>query len=452
MGSVRANRNDRLFLDFRFRGKRFREHVSLPDTPANRRKLEKLMTRIESEIKLGKFDYAKHFPESPNLAKLDLSDEPAAQQIGPARSKPPSSAGPPADDGREELRALGAKVGAVQATPGDGPADAPLFRDYAWEWFAMMEVNWRKSHLTNVRGIINQYLLPTFGHVRVDCITRADLLKFRSLLAKVPGRNSSTLSSKRINTIMDPLRQILDEAADQFNFITPYRRIKPLKVKRSDVEPFSLAEVQQIIRHVRADFRNYYIVRFFTGMRTGEIDGLKWKYVDFDRRLILIRETIVAGRAEDDAKTEQSLRDIQMSDMVYQALRAQYEATGNLSLHVFCNLKGQPLDHNNVTKRVWYPLLASLGFARRRPYQTRHTAATLWLAAGEAPEWIARQMGHATTQMLFRVYSRYVPNLTRRDGSALETLVRRAMGQELGLSSPDRAEAGRVLAKEEAGS
>ena len=58
-----------------------------------------------------------------------------------------------------------------------------------------------------------------------------------------------------------------------------------------------------------------------------------------------------------------------------------------------------------------------------RPYQMRHTAATLWLAAGENPEWIARQLGHTTTEMLFRVYSRYVPNLTRNDGTAFERML-----------------------------
>ena len=53
----------------------------------------------------------------------------------------------------------------------------------------------------------------------------------------------------------------------------------------------------------------------------------------------------------------------------------------------------------------------------------RHTAATLWLASGEAPEWIARQLGHTSTEMLFRVYSRFVPNLTRQDGSAIDRLL-----------------------------
>ena len=77
----------------------------------------------------------------------------------------------------------------------------------------------------------------------------------------------------------------------------------------------------------------------------------------------------------------------------------------------------------NFTNRVWKPLLRHLGLAPRRPYQTRHTAATLMLSAGENPEWVARVLGHASTEMLFRVYSRYVPNLTRSDGRAFTGLV-----------------------------
>jgi integrase len=45
------------------------------------------------------------------------------------------------------------------------------------------------------------------------------------------------------------------------------------------------------------------------------------------------------------------------------------------------------------------------------------------LAAGENPLWIARQMGHTSTEMLFKVYGRFVPNLTRQDGSAFERLL-----------------------------
>lgn len=94
-----------------------------------------------------------------------------------------------------------------------------------------------------------------------------------------------------------------------------------------------------------------------------------------------------------------------------------------ISDYVFCSRGGSPIHAKNFADRVWHPLLRHLGLRRRVPYQSRHTAATLWLAAGESPEWIARQLGHTTTEMLFRVYSRYVPNLTRRDGSAFERLL-----------------------------
>lgn len=123
------------------------------------------------------------------------------------------------------------------------------------------------------------------------------------------------------------------------------------------------------------------------------------------------------------AKTSGSYRSINMSQRVYDALLNQQTLVAGKSQYVFCTGAGGPLNHRNVTQRVWYPLLAYLGLEKRNPYQSRHTAATLWLASGESPEWIARQLGHANTSMLFRVYSRYVPNLMGKDGSAFESLL-----------------------------
>lgn len=221
---------------------------------------------------------------------------------------------------------------------------------------------------------------------------------------------------------MNPLRMILNEAANRYNFSSPYNGIKSLKIPRSDVEPFSLDEVRLLIDAVRKDFRPYYTVRFFTALRSSEIDGLQWKFVDFERRQILVRQALVRGELV-YTKNDGSYRTIEMSEPVYDALKSQCKVTGTNEF-VFCSRNGAPLRQDNVTKRVWYPLLRYLGLRERRPYQTRHTAATLWLASGESPEWIAAQMGHTTTTMLFRVYSRFVPNLTRRDGSAFERLLK----------------------------
>ena len=51
-------------------------------------------------------------------------------------------------------------------------------------------------------------------------------------------------------------------------------------------------------------------------------------------------------------------------------------------------------------------------------YQTRHSFASNALAAGEAPSWVSAMLGHTTPEILFKVYSRYIPNKTRQDGSA----------------------------------
>ena len=390
-----------LIIDFYFQGHRCREQTALPDTAANRKRLEKVLAKIEEEISLGTFNYRRFFPGSKSAVRFD--------QAAPDVAETPIAQ-------------------AISGIAGTSAPVTPLFRDFAEVWYGEKSIEWRKSHQKNIRDDIDKRLVPRFGDMAVGRITKADILAFRADLAKAPARGKTQLlSNPRINKILNPLRQILCEAADRFDFRTPFQNIKQLRVKRTDVDPFSLDEVRRIIDAVRPDFKDYFTLRFFTGMRTGEIHGLKWQYVDFERRLIMVRETVVDGE-DSYTKNDASQRDIQMSQLVFDALKRQEQGTRALSRYVFCNREGAPLDYKNMTNRVWRPLLRHLGLKVRRPYQCRHTAATLWLGAGENPEWIARQLGHTTTEMLFRVYSRYVPNLTRRDGSAFERLLTGVMG------------------------
>nr|WP_228073715.1 site-specific integrase [Kordiimonas pumila] len=298
------------------------------------------------------------------------------------------------------------------------------FSDFTEIWFMEKQVEWRVSYRDTVRISLDKYILPHFGGKALTDVAKPDILEFRLYLSKQPGKGGNvTMSPSRINHIMTPLRMILNEAADRYGFMSPWQHIKSLKEGRTQVQPFSLGEVKKLIRSVRADYKPYLTTRFFTGMRTSEIDGLKWKYVDFDRRQILVREAWVQGR-QVPTKTDGSVRDIEMASLVYEALKAQKTRTGGRGDYVFCSpSSNKPIANRNFVRRIWYPLLERQKLEPRRPYQTRHTAATLWLASGESPEWIARQMGHTTTEMLFRVYSRYVPNLTRQDGSAFERLL-----------------------------
>ena len=383
MASIRSRRG-KLFGDFRYMNMRCRETTNLTDNLANRKKLAKIIEKMEAEITLGIFDYAAYFPKSERA---------------------------------QEMTALADRAEACISRN-------PTFRQFSEIFYEERKIEWRPSYRQKTQIILNKYLLPAFGGKAVHAIKKSDLLTFRSSLAKVRyGKDGqSSLSVARINQIMILLRMILEEASDRHEFEMPYKNIKNLKQARPDVNPFTLSEVWLILKHVRADYKPYYTIRFFTGMRTSEIDGLKWDCINFDRREISIRGALVNGEMG-PTKTLGSQRDIAMSQLVYDALLEQKARTFGKSEFVFCNSQGNPMEYRNVNRRVWKPTLALLGLKHRRAYQTRHTAATLWLAAGENPEWIARQMGHSSTEMLFRVYSRYVPDITRQDGSAMDNLL-----------------------------
>ncbi len=376
MGSIRT-RDGHLRLDFYLRGKRCRESTGMRDTASNRRKLQGVLKQIEAEIVLGSFDYSKYFPNSRNAKSTHV------------------------------------------AQPNAG---SPVFRDFAQVWFEEKQVEWRDTTREYVRVTLGKYLLPFFGNMQLSTIAKEDILRFRAKLASSNRTGFGSLSASRVNHIMSILKAIVDEGADRFGHDSVWRNIKRLRGQPKEVLPFSLQEVMALIEAVRPDFRNYLTVRFFTGMRSGEIDGLQWEDIDTANGIITVRRSWVLGKFV-PTKTDGSCRTILMSSIVRRAFEEQKRVTGSQNTFVFRSADGRPIRHGNFRTRVWIPLLKYLGYKMRTPYHTRHTAATLWLAAGESPEWIAKQLGHSSTEMLFRVYSNYVPNLTRQDGSAFERLL-----------------------------
>lgn len=382
---------DVLYIDFRHKGKRCRERTGLPDTELNRRKLQQFCERMEAQIILGQFDFCKTFPNSPRCAYF--------HQLAH----------------REALYKAG----------------CPSFSEFAEQWFLEKQAEWRTSHKETIRQILDLHLLPRFSALAVNLITKNEIMSFRASIAGMSGRGGKSISASRINHIMTPLRMILNEAADRFEYPSPWRNIRAVKVPRTTIMPFTLPQIDNLLRIVRRDFHAYYTVRFFTGLRSSELHGLTWRHVDFEHRQLLIYQAWVRNELI-PTKTDGSYRCVQMSTQVFEVLQ-QHRQTQHRTQpddFVFCSRSGTPLEDRNVANRIWYPLLKLLCLEARKPYQSRHTTATLWLAAGESPEWIARQLGHSSTQMLFRVYSRYVPDLAGRDGSAFEQLV-----QQQGINS-----------------
>jgi integrase len=285
----------------------------------------------------------------------------------------------------------------------------PLFGEVAQKWAKVKEKKVKSSTLKDYRSAMNIYVLPRFGNVPIDKISYGDVEVFISELK---------CSAKRINNILVPMRALMKFAfKDGLIEKNPMALVENLKVVRPPINPLSMDEVDKFLAAVRPFYKPFFIIAFFTGMRFGEMAGLKWKNVDFKLGVVRIQETRVRGE-EGRPKTKGSVRDIKMLPPVVEAFREQRKFTMGHSDYVFLNKFGRPLLPNSIHFHVWGPALRKAGLKKRSLYQTRHTFATLMLDGGELPGWVQKMMGHESLKMILERYYSYIKNYERDDGQA----------------------------------
>lgn len=139
-------------------------------------------------------------------------------------------------------------------------------------------------------------------------------------------------------------------------------------------------------------------------MRTGEVDALMWGDIDITNKTLTVQRSLRKGELS-GLKTEGSHRAINLIDRVVDILIKHKKSVNLADNFVFTNSKRKPLNYHVVSRSVWYPALLKAKLRPRNPYQTRHTFATLLLASGETPEWIANQMDHNDYDVISCVFS-----------------------------------------------
>ena len=287
--------------------------------------------------------------------------------------------------------------------------ETKLFGEVAQQWAEIMSQKVKSSTLKDYRSAMNHYILSRFGNVPIKDIDFLDIEEFRSKLK---------CSNKRKNNVLVPMRSLMKFAL-KAGLIdkNPMDLIDNLTVSKPEIYPLSIDEVHRFLDVVKPQYKSFFIVAFYTGMRFGEMAGLKWKNVDFRLGVIKVRETRVRGE-EGRPKTPGSIRDIKILPPVAEALRDQRKATMGRSEYVFLNFYGRPLLPNSVNFHIWKPALKKTGLKPRSLYQTRHTFATLMLDGGELPGWVQSMMGLESLKMILERYYSYIKNYKRDDGSA----------------------------------
>ena len=378
--AVSVNRHGNLVLDFYCYAPngekiRCRESTRLPNNKANLKIARARMAIISNELKLGKFDYLRHFPEG-SKAHL-FREQPGQMSFG-------------------KFWEIWLSEKSLRATTREG---------------------WMSAYAN--------YIGPSFGNALIQSIDESQVLSFRVRL-EGKGLASSTINDK----VMKPLRMCLLKAYKRGLISTyPCAEIKKLLETPEEVDPFSFEELQQLLAFAKDNYPYWYdlfVIWPRIGLRPGEIYGLKWPRIDYFNRKILVRETRTR-RVDGPPKTPSSRRSVDMRPAVFEALKRQEARTKLVDPegYVFLNEKKRPLGDEYMRQKVRH-ILSRADIRLRPPKQMRHTFATLHLGAGEQISWVSRMLGHANSKITWERYNRFVPNLTREDGSAFEEAMGRA--------------------------
>lgn len=293
----------------------------------------------------------------------------------------------------------------------------PTISEYSVKSFDLHRLHRRETTNNDYQNSFKKYLEPVFGNKKLDAIKPSDITIFQNdLITKY------NLSPKRVKMIRGILSVIYEDAIqDEIVDKNPVRRSGRLPIhKQREVEPFDIEEINKILATATGLYKNFYAISFFTGIRTGELIGLRCEDVDIKAREFKIRRTIGRGHIT-EPKTQSSIRTVEMIDVVIPYFINQLKLTAHLDDYLFLNRNGNHFfDSKNIRDKNWKSTLLKAGIKYRTLYQTRHSFATMMISGGEDIIWVSSMMGHTTPKMTLEKYSKYIKSKTKKRGVFLD--------------------------------
>ena len=402
-GSVRKM-NGKVYVDFIYMGERVRESSGLQWNEENAKAVRQQLDAIIVGIKLGSFSFAKVFPTS---KKQEYFHE-------------------------KEMLLFG----------GNKAPDEVLFGGYAWTWYGLLRDSGRVAQRTllGYRRYLELYLVPFFGQLAFGGLNKDVFQKFISW-AKRQQLRERPISNTTVNKIFVPMKMICKDAAIEYdwgNTYNPFYGFK--KLPESDpyekILPFSTGEQGSLVAELPDHWKPYFQFAFRSGLRQGEQIGLKPGDIDWSKRLLHIRRAITLDEngkiIEGETKNRYSRRTIKLNQSMLAPLKLQKEIHERFGCeYFFCTSQGKRIHPSNLRQRIWIPTLKKAGSQIREMKQTRHSFATVALSCGENPLWVAKVMGHRNTDMIIKVYSRYVENEGgASDGARLDKAFQGTKGKD----------------------
>jgi integrase len=249
----------------------------------------------------------------------------------------------------------------------------------------------------------------------------------------------SSLSPRTVQYIHVTLHKALKQAvSDGLIPRNATEAVKPPQVRREEIRPLTPEQVKMLIDAASGDrLEALYVLAVHTGLRQGELLGLKWDDIDLEAGTLQVRRALITARGGPRLaapKTKGSRRRVSLTGTAAQVLKGHLERqleeidqAGSLWQEnglVFASETGTPLDRRDVTSRRFKPLLQRAGLPHFRFHDLRHTCATLLLTKNVNPKVVSEMLGHSSIAVTLDTYSHVLPNMQDSAARALEEALR----------------------------
>ncbi len=298
--------------------------------------------------------------------------------------------------------------------------------------------------------LVRLHIAPALGRYELQKLSAQHLQAFYAKKAE------EGLSATTINHFHNVLHKALDTAV-KWNLVARNvcDLVSPPRRKRYEVHPLTLEQVHKLLAVVEGhEMEALFRLALATGLRRGELMGLKWQDINLDAGVLQVRRILSRvpskmpgkGYVEAEPKTQKSRRSVVIAPFALEALKQHRERQREAEItagplwqdhdFVFCTSIGTHLNPTRDMLDQLKVLLKKAGLPDIRFHDLRHSAATLLLSVGVHPKVVQEILGHSQISITMDVYSHVLPGMQQEAMSRLNDALREGTTSGVKHESP----------------
>ena len=281
-------------------------------------------------------------------------------------------------------------------------------RDAAEQWLPSAKLRVKESSYANYGNIISKHILPILGGEYMQNLTTGKLNDFIHIKlnhGRLNGKGG--LSAKSVRDIMTVYRSIETYAAREYGVRETHFTMPKIEKKQTDVlNAFERKRLENYLIHNQNNTNISVLLCLFTGLRVGELCGLKWSDIDFENGTISIQRTVQRinkhGKSEvaiGSPKSKSSIRTIPIPEFLLSILKSKRKGDNFYIITGIC----KPTEPRTMQNR-FKSILKICDIRNVNFHLLRHTYATVCIENGFDPKTLSELLGHADASITLNRY------------------------------------------------